>query len=284
MGIAASVLKLIKYKLSLAVTLSAAAGYYLFSHGNEPGILLLVAGVFCLSGGSAALNQVQEWRRDQLMSRTHDRPIPAGQLKPALSLAISVGFIGMGFVVLLQAGLVPALLGLFNVLLYNGLYTPLKPRTSFAVLPGGIVGAVPPMIGWTAAGGSPGHPVIVFVCTLMFLWQMPHFWLLTIRYWKEYEAAGFRTLKRRLDDGQIRRLVFFWMALSLIFLLTAPLFGIGLKLWMFLTLAAMNVVFIGFFYLILFRRSSERMLRLVFILTNVFLAVVLIALILSSLL
>jgi protoheme IX farnesyltransferase len=218
------------------------------------------------------------------MERTGGRPIPSGRLNPFQALLIAFLFILTGATVLSQAGPLPVLLGLFNILLYNGLYTPLKPVTSFAVLPGGLVGAVPPMIGWTAAGGSPGHPVIFFVCTLMFLWQMPHFWLLTIRYWKEYESAGFKTLKRSLDDSQIRRLVFFWLALSLVFLLMAPLFGIRLKLWLFILMASLNVAFIVFFYIILFRRSSERMLKLIFILTNVFLTVVLIALILSSVL
>lgn len=284
MGIKAPVLKLIKYKLSLAVTLSAAAGYYLFPGHNRENILILIGGVFCLAGGSAALNQVQEWKRDALMSRTQSRPIPKGKIRPADALMISLAFILGGSLILSETGIVPVLLGLLTVLLYNGIYTTLKPHSSFAVLPGGLVGAIPPMIGWTAAGGSVAHPNIIFVATLMFLWQMPHFWLLIIRYGKEYEAAGFSTLKRKLDDSQIKRLVFWWMAISLVFLLMAPLFGIDLQAWLFITLAVMNIVFIGFFYLILFRTTSEKMLRLVFILTNVFLTLVLLGLILNSIL
>jgi len=282
MGFASSVFKLIKYKLSLAVTLSAVAGYFIFTGRTGPNFLLLIGGVFCLAGGSAALNQVQERNRDRLMNRTKYRPIPSGKVRPLAALVIAIGFCAGGSLILWEAGTLPVLLGLLNVLLYNGLYTNLKPRTSFAVLPGGLVGAIPPVIGWTAGGGPLFDPIILFVATLMFLWQMPHFWLLIIRYGKEYEAAGFATLHRKLDDNQIKRLVFWWMTISLVFLLSAPLFGIILQPWLFITLAVMNLVFIGFFYLILFRTTSEKMLRLVFILTNLFLTIVLLALILNS--
>jgi heme o synthase len=283
MGILRSIPRLIKYKLSLAVTLSAVAGFFLFNGRTDVDILILMAGVFCLAGGSSALNQVQEWERDSLMNRTSGRPIPTGQIQPKQGFIISVLFLIAGALTLWSMGWLPMVLGIMNVLLYNGVYTWLKPRSSFAVLPGGLVGAIPPLIGWTAAGGSLFHPNIIFIAALMFLWQMPHFWLLIIRYGKEYEAAGFATLSRRLDDSQIKRLVIWWMVISLLFLLTAPLFGIELQPWLFILIAVMNLIFIGFFYLILFRTTSEKMLRLVFILTNVFLTLVLLALILNSL-
>lgn len=282
MGFASSAGKLIKYKLSLAVTLSAVAGYFLFPGRTESHILLLVGGVFCLAGGSAALNQVQESKRDALMSRTRGRPIPSGKIRSSHALMIALALCAAGSLILRESGTLPVLLGLLTLLLYNGLYTWLKTRSSFAVLPGGLVGAIPPVIGWTAAGGPLLHPSILFVATLMFLWQLPHFWLLIIRYGKEYEAAGFSTLRSSLDDNQIKRLVFWWMTVSLVFLLTAPLFGIDLRTWLFITIAVCNLVFIGFFYLILFRATSEKMLRLVFLLTNVFLTIILLALILNS--
>ncbi len=282
MGIASSAAKLIKYKLSLAVTLSAAAGYFLYAGNTGTNLLVMIGGVFCLAGGSVALNQVQEWKRDALMNRTCRRPIPSGKISPRAAFIVSVCFSLTGTLLLWFAGLIPMLLGLLTLLLYNGIYTLLKPISSFAVLPGGLVGAIPPLIGWTTAGGPIFHPNILFVATLMFLWQMPHFWLLIIRYGKEYEAAGFSTLKRNLDDNQIKRLVFWWMFISLVFLLTAPLFGIHLQTWLFISIAVLNIVFIGFFYLMLFRTASDKMLRLVFILTNVFLTIILLALIVSS--
>ena len=282
MEFALSVFKLIKYKLSLAVTLSAIAGYSLYAGVAGSSLFLLIGGLFCLAGGSAALNQFQERDRDAIMNRTCRRPIPAKQIEPSSALILAIGFCVGGSLLLWETGTLPVLLGLLTVLLYNGLYTWLKPRSSFAVLPGGLVGAIPPLIGWTAAGGPLDHPVIIFVSTLMFLWQMPHFWLLIIRYSKEYEAAGFSTLSRTLDDNQIKRLVFWWMAVSSAFLLTAPLFGINLRPWLFISITVLNLVFIGFFYLILFRTTSVKMLRIVFVLTNIFLTIVLLALILNS--
>lgn len=283
MGIASSFLRLVKYKLSLAVTLSAVAGYYMYSGRTASQILPVIAGVYFLACGSAALNQVQEWKRDALMGRTRRRPIPSGEIQPLKALILAGGFCTGGSLILWEAGTLPLLLGLLNIVLYNGLYTWLKPRSSFAVLPGGLVGAVPPVIGWTAAGGPLQHPMIIFVATLIFLWQMPHFWLLIIRYGKEYEEAGFATLNKKLNDQQIKRLVFWWMAVSLIFLLTAPVFGIDIQPWLIIILAVLNVILIGFFYRMLFRTTSEKMLRLVFVLTNVFLTIILLALILNSL-
>ena len=216
------------------------------------------------------------------MQRTMNRPLPAGKIQPRVALGIAILLILSGLVILSVFGVVPVGLGVLNLLLYNGFYTHLKTRTSFAVLPGGLVGAVPPMIGWTAAGGPLVHPNILFLATLMFLWQMPHFWLLIIRYGKEYEAAGFPTIKRYLDENQTKRLIFFWMILSSVFLLSAPLFGIILHISVYAGLVVLNLSLIGLFYVVLFRRTSESRLRLIFILTNVFLTLVLITLILNS--
>ena len=284
MGLALAVLKLIKYKLSLAVTLSGAAGYFLFPDHNAKDILLLIPGLFLLSGGSAALNQVQEKERDLLMDRTKGRPLPSGKITAFTGLLTAVLFMVAGTLILQTLGSTPTWLGILNVFLYNGVYTWMKPRSSFAVLPGGLVGAIPPVIGWTAAGGILTHPTIIFVATIMFLWQMPHFWLLVIRYGTEYEAAGFATIRRRMDDSQIKRLVFWWMTLSLVFLMTAPLFGIHLKTWVLAILALFNLTFIALFYRILFRKGLESKLRLVFILTNIFLTILLLGLILNSIL
>ncbi len=279
----AAILKLIKYKLSLAVTLSATMGFFLFRKGPDPALPVLIAGVFMLAGGSAALNEYQERKLDAMMGRTRNRPIPSGNISPRLALILSIAFILTGLLLLSRFGITPVLLGAINLLLYNGLYTPMKIRNSFAVLPGGLVGAIPPVIGWTAAGGPLFHPNILYIAALMFMWQLPHFWLLIVRYGKEYEAAGFSTLKRYLDDHQIKRLIFFWMAVSSVFLLTAPLFGILIDLWVFLLLAVLNMLFIGFFYYVLFLNPSDKKIRLIFILTNVFLTVVLGMLILNSL-
>jgi heme o synthase len=278
-----SFLKLIKYRLSLAVTLSAVVGYILKSGNPGPGLLSVIGGVFLMAGGSAALNEFQERSFDALMDRTRNRPIPAGRISPSVALAISCLLISAGSGILLLAGTVPMILGLVNVLLYNGIYTWLKRKTSFAVLPGGLVGALPPLIGWTAADGFLFHPKIMFIATLIFLWQVPHFWLLIIRYRQEYESAGFATIWKYLNEYRIKRLIFTWMTVSSLFLFMAPLFGLNLRIWLLVPLACINTGFIGFFYYVVFCKPSPGNLRLIFILTNVFLTLILVTFILNSL-
>ena len=186
-------LQLIKFKLSVAVAFSAAAGYILFENaGSLTGLAATAAGVFFLAGGAAALNQFQERRTDALMPRTRKRPLPSHDLRSRTALFAALLMIAGGLVLLASfTGWLPALLGLMNVVLYNLIYTNLKRRTFLAVIPGGLVGAVPPLIGFTAAGGSLFAPQALFLAGFMFMWQLPHFWLLLSSYRLEYVRAGF---------------------------------------------------------------------------------------------
>ena len=279
-----SYLTLVKFKLSMAVTLSAVLGWFLYRPVYGADILYLIFGVFLLAGASASLNQFQERFFDARMGRTDRRPIPAGKILPQRALAVTALLAVAGLFLLSKLGAIPTLLGFGNLLIYNFLYTPLKRITSFALIPGGLVGAIPPMIGWTGAGGEIFHPTILFICTLMFLWQMPHFWLLIIRYGQEYEKAGFRTVSGYLNDAQIRRLIFIWICVSSLFLLAFPIFDIRLAPWLTIILILLNLTFIITFYLLLFRRVNPKHQKILFILGNVFLTVVLLLFILNSLL
>ena len=87
-----------------------------------------------------------------------------------------------------------ALLGLITVVWYNGIYTPLKRVTAFAAIPGGVVGAIPPVIGWVSGGGDPTDARIIVVAFFFFVWQVPHFWLLLMRIGGDYERAGLPSL------------------------------------------------------------------------------------------
>ena len=161
-------LKLIKFRLSLAVAFSAAAGYILFEDaGSFKGLAATFGGVFFLSGGAAALNQYQERRTDALMPRTKKRPLPSHELRSGAALFTALGMIAEGTALLATfTWWLPALLGLVNVVLYNFIYTPLKRHSFLAVIPGGLVGAVPPLIGFTAAGGSLLAPQAMFLAEI----------------------------------------------------------------------------------------------------------------------
>jgi protoheme IX farnesyltransferase len=116
-----------------------------------------------------------------------------------------------------SGGNLPAvLIGIFTVIWYNGIYTYLKRITAFAVVPGAITGALPPLIGWVAAGGEVWAKPIIFLEFLFFTGQIPHFWLLILKYGDEYKSAGVPTLTDIFNYDQINRLTFTWVLTSVI--------------------------------------------------------------------
>jgi protoheme IX farnesyltransferase len=108
------------------------------------------------------------------------------------------------------------LIGLITMIWYNGIYTYSKRITAFAVVPGAVTGALPPLIGWVAAGGGLWDKPIIFIEFLFFIGQIPHFWLLILRYGEEYKQAGLPSLTEILSCSQIKRLTFIWVVVSVV--------------------------------------------------------------------
>lgn len=186
--------------------------------------LLILLGVLLLACGSAALNHYQERSTDALMERTRNRPVPSGRLKPKSALKISVLLSSAGGLLLyFSGGFVPASFGLLNLVWYNGIYTPLKKRTPFAIIPGSLVGAIPPVIGWTAAGGELLNPQIVMIAFFFFIWQIPHFWLLLLVFDEDYKRAGLPTLTEIFSKEQLVRITFIWIVSTAISSLLLPM-------------------------------------------------------------
>lgn len=260
--------RLIRVRLSLMVTFSALTGYFLTGSTPDVSLILLAGGVFLLAAGTSALNQVQECRRDALMNRTVRRPIPSCEVSRLAALIIAILFIVCGTILLGVIGWLPLLLGLLNGVFYNLIYTPLKTRSWLAIIPGALVGAVPPLIGWTSAGHYLFHPNIIFVAIFVFLWQIPHFWLLMIKYGKEYEAAGFSSITKALNERQIKSVVFGWGVITSLFLMFFPLFGFNQKPILPVAIVAVNFLFISLFHRFLFRDKSTKTIRKAFILIN----------------
>ena len=176
----------------------------------------------------------------------------------------------------------PFFLGLVNVLLYNVIYTGLKKRTTLAIVPGALVGAIPPVIGYTAAGGAVTETIILLFALFMFLWQMPHFWLLLVRYGSEYEKAGIKTLYSTMDGEKIKRLVFVWIiASSLALWILAGIF-MPLPALAGVLLLILNIVFILLFRKIINLPETEKRSNHAFILINSFSILVMIVLIAVS--
>lgn len=219
-------LELAKIRISGVSTLSAATGYIAMAHRVDLGLLWACLGTLFLACSASALNQIQEARFDALMERTRNRPIPSQRMAPGDALLFSavVGLTGLG-VLLVASGALPALLGLTALVWYNAVYTPLKRVSAFAVIPGSVIGALPPAIGWTAAGGAWSDPPLLAMSFFFFLWQVPHFWLLLFRLGQDYHRAGYPTLLRLFSRPQLARITTAWMALSAGVVVLLPLFG-----------------------------------------------------------
>jgi protoheme IX farnesyltransferase len=172
------------------------------------------------------MNQYQEREIDALMTRTKGRPIPTGRLTPRQALVIALVTMFSGALVLwLGSGPVALALGLFAAFWYNGVYTYLKKKTRFAAIPGAVIGAVPPAVGWAAAGGSPLDPKILALCFFFFIWQVPHFWLLLLSYGRDYERAGLPSLTTIFTTDQLSKMTFVWILATAVTCLLIPLFG-----------------------------------------------------------
>ena len=234
-----TLLDLIKIKISLLVTLTAAAGYLLAAGRITMQMAMVTASIFILACGSCALNQYQEREIDGLMERTKSRPIPSGKLNPDVALRISTGLILFGSLILLYGvkHLVSAL-GLFAVFWYNLFYTPLKHKTAFAVVPGALIGAIPPILGWASAGGTIFDPRIWGVASFFFIWQIPHFWLLLLDYSGDYEKAELPSITQLFSMRQIKRIIFIWLLSAGVSGLSTPLFNLIHSHYVYLGLVA----------------------------------------------
>jgi protoheme IX farnesyltransferase len=186
---------------------------------------LPVLAVFLLASGACALNQYQEREIDRAMERTRGRPIPSRKLRPSTALWISLAFILSGLMILFYGtNTFASGLGIFAILWYNGVYTYLKRRTPFAAIPGALVGAIPPAIGWTSAGAMIFHPQFIALAFFSFLWQVPHFWLILLSSGTEYEKAGLPSLSRVFTPSQLKRITFIWICSTAVLALSLPLF------------------------------------------------------------
>jgi protoheme IX farnesyltransferase len=205
-----------KFSVIFPVSLTAFMGYFLFEPTISYQIIIVSLGVFLLGVASSSLNQIQEKEIDAQMERTKNRPLPAGTINLTSALIFSILSFTFGMLTLFIWGTtISALLGLFTVLWYNGLYTFLKRKTAIAVIPGSLTGAIPPIIGWTAAGGSIYEFKILLVAFIFFIGQVPHFWLLLAKYGDQYTKAKLPNLTNIFSPDQIKRLSFIWVAASL---------------------------------------------------------------------
>jgi len=217
--------ELIKFRITVLVSFTTGLGYILGAKDINLTLFAVISGIFLLACAASALNHWQERGTDALMDRTKFRPIPSGRIEPRNALMISMILLVSGSAVLfLFTNLTTLLVGLTTLVWYNGLYTPLKRKSAFAIIPGAVVGALPPVAGWAAAGLEVLDYRILIVAAYMFIWQIPHFWLLLLLYGEDYQKGGFPTLNRVFGEEQLKGITFIWLMATILIALLVPMF------------------------------------------------------------
>ncbi|MDQ3281943.1 MAG: heme o synthase [Acidobacteriota bacterium] len=275
-------LELSKSRIVLMVLITTAAGFLFASEHVDPLLMLhALAGTALVAAGTNALNQYVEREHDAKMQRTRTRPLPAGRISPRAALVFSSGIAILGTLYLgVAVNWLTAALGAFTLTSYIFVYTPLKRVSTICTLIGAIPGAVPPLMGWTAAtnhlalGGW-----IAF--GILFLWQLPHFMAISWLYREDYARGGFAMLAVRDENGAsvARQAIFYTLALlpislaPTIFGLTGIVYFIG-ALLSGIALLASTIRFS-------FDRNT-RNARSVFMISNLYLLTVMLLLVVNA--
>jgi len=201
----AAFVELTKPRITFLIVLTSAAGFCLGSKAQVDYTALFNAlfGIALLSSGIATLNQFMERGLDARMRRTLARPLPAGKLTPAQALWFGVALTVVAEIYLaLFVNLLTAAFGVSVIVGYLFCYTPLKTRSSLSTVVGAFPGAMPPLMGWTAATGHAGVEAWALFA-ILFMWQFPHFLAIALMYREDYARAGILMLPVVEPDGRL---------------------------------------------------------------------------------
>ncbi|ATP58626.1 protoheme IX farnesyltransferase [Pedobacter ginsengisoli] len=269
--------KLIKFRLTFLVVFSASVTFLIGSkveiNGVIPGIdwmkwLILIAGGFLVTSAANCFNEVIEVDLDKLMTRTKDRPMPAGHMTTGQGLVSGLVMGMLGTWLLGKLNIETGLLSVFSIFLYAFAYTPLKRKSPVAVFVGAIPGALPPLIGYVAAHGKIDE-IAVILFLVQFVWQFPHFWSIAWVLDDDYKKAGFRLLPTTKRDKTSAFITFVSTLILIPVSLLPTFYGFGgyyiagvslisglvfawlaFKMWVNMDLvSAKKVMFCSFFYL-----------------------------------
>lgn len=201
----AAYIELTKPRITFLIVLTSAAGYFLGA--SKPidylNLLHALTGITLLSSGIATLNQFMERELDGMMRRTSLRPLPSGRLQPLEALLLGIWLTtGAEAYLAFLVNPLTAAFGLSVIVGYLFLYTPLKTRSSLSTAIGAFPGAMPPLMGWTAARGDAGVEAWVLFA-ILFLWQFPHFLAIAWMYKEDYKRAGIVMLPVIEPEGRV---------------------------------------------------------------------------------
>ena len=224
------------FKLGIVyfVLISAAAGYGIGFRVEQSFDLLhflsFLLATFSISSGSLALNEVQEIENDRQMERTRNRPLVTGEISYNKGVAISIGLtlLGLGLLYILKP--LSFWVGLSIIIMYNGFYTMYwKKYWAFAAVPGAVPGALPGVLGYSVVNDNIFGSESVYLFLVMFLWQMPHFWTLAIRYKDDYTKGNFPVLPSIIGSDRAK-------------------FHISMYVWCYALLGLMSPFFVDYHY------------------------------------
>jgi len=221
--------ELTKPRITALVVFTTAAGLWLApARPSLPVVLLTFVGTAMVVAAANVLNMYLERDTDALMPRTMHRPLPAGRMDPRQALRFGLALASVSVPLLsFGSGAIPGLLAAIALVSYVLIYTPMKRRTAASLLVGAVAGAMPPLIGWTAATGRFDLPGVLLFAVL-FLWQVPHFLAITILRGREYARAGLivQTNEPAGERAARRNIVLYTVALIAVSLMFIPL-GVG---------------------------------------------------------
>lgn len=262
--------QLAKVPLCLLIAFSTVFGASLVPDVTGLTILNVACGVFFLAMGGATLNSFQERATDFNMKRTANRPLVCNHVSPSFALFLSVVLIVLGFSVLclLKKPFLPIFLGTVALVIYNGVYTRLKQHTLLAILPGAICGGLPPVIGWAGAGGILLSYMTLLLFMLLFIWQVPHFCLILLRYRDDYLHVDQPSFIKLLSETGVRRISTIWccgLALVMMLFTTTTAAAWSVQKYLLIT----NALFLAGFTLVALLRCHSISYRTVFIYLNI---------------
>lgn len=275
-------LMMMKPELTLLSVSTAVGSAYIALHGSTQYSFLIhtLIGTILIGGAAGVLNQYMERRYDAMMKRTEQRPIPAGRVQPAEALffGILLGIAGLSYLATFT-NWVAVSLSVLTLVSYLAIYTPLKRKTPFATVIGGIPGALPPLIGWAIVRGSVSMEAWTLFF-ILFFWQMPHFLSLAWMYRKDYARAGYKLLVVLDQTGDItsRQILIYCCALIPASLMPTLIGFSGYAYFTGALILSISLLITGIAF---FRKQSPLAARRIFYTSLLFLSLLFILLILA---
>jgi protoheme IX farnesyltransferase len=277
-----------RFYLSLAVSFSALFTYLVATKQPSFEIIIPWFGVLFLALGSSALNQVQEKQYDKKMNRTLKRPMVSGAYSFKKGFTISILLIVSSLFMLNYS---MEILGIYftlsTLLIYNLIYTYLKPITHWALILGSFLGVIAPSIGWLVANNLNLYSLyqlkFIYIFILYFVWQVPHFWLLVLINKNDYKKAGFPTLKDKIGQQGLMRTISIWNIISVSNGVTVIFTSqVSMTLWILTLLSSIYIVYSSF--LLFFTKEIKgKFFKIRFMELNTYILLIMVLLIVDNL-